>query len=764
LRPGIVQIDNGAEFAISDTNTTTTNSDGFDVLSGATFSTSGTITNGQYLQLRVISANTEFTPKTMVLGIGDTSTGSDWVVSTGQSLSTTPTSFVFPDVTDAIEDALIASASRPVGGITGLGTNIVVPVELVSTTSSEVKVKINNGSIGVFPASVSNGDVITLYARSSATFSSTVDVNIQVGGTTIPTWRVQTNSGPDTDASFTPPTNKTNQVPSTYISSSVITITGINRPITISATNNALISIDYDTAVVGPRTFDPLVNSSFYLILYSSTQLSGTVSTTVTVGTGTSNNPFTWSVTNYAVAPPPPSYVGSWYSKKNEKIIRNGNGDITSVQRTKYDGYSIGTILPALKEGPSGYGNLDGSLTSRFPGFIECDGSSYNAADYPLLWEVIGNTYGGNGSYDSVNKSYSGTFNVPDYRNRRMCGTGLVDGNRGSSAFLPVDGGSVFSVGSTGGFWFVDTVGVAGPLPYEQVEASSNSATTGTESPFFTLGTVRTTGVNLVTSEVSFTTTGTISAQVGPVSLVPTNAPPHSHIMLAAQVDGERGDPLIPWGTRALFATAAGPIDTGNNYAGEFPDESEATNAPGVWAQFLTNRFPEMASELQLAGSSMTELTDQLTTEGNTTVSYENLWPSNLSGLDTSKLITINNSGNREVAGVIDTNVSTYRIDDYGGSTSTHSHYITTSPITNPLTDYSYDNSSGAGTKNGLGDAANTLSISFNASGTGLGVNEGTFTMNATIKNPVPEVALSPNRTVPILAPFHKVKYIIKAY
>jgi hypothetical protein len=234
--------------------------------------------------------------------------------------------------------------------------------------------------------------------------------------------------------------------------------------------------------------------------------------------------------------------------------------------------------------------------------------------------------------------------------------------------------------------------------------------------------------------------------------------------MLAAQVDGERGDPLIPWGTRALFATAAGPIDTGNNYAGEFPDESEATNAPGVWAQFLTNRFPEMASELQLAGSSMTELTDQLTTEGNTTVSYENLWPSNLSGLDTSKLITINNSGNREVAGVIDTNVSTYRIDDYGGSTSTHSHYITTSPITNPLTDYSYDNSSGAGTKNGLGDAANTLSISFNASGTGLGVNEGTFTMNATIKNPVPEVALSPNRTVPILAPFHKVKYIIKAY
>jgi hypothetical protein len=768
LRPGIVQVDSPAEFAISNTNTTTTNDDGFDVLSGATFGTTGTITNGQYLQLRLTTPNTEFTPTTVGLSIGDVSGGSDWVVATGASLSTTPVSFVFPDITDALEDSLIASATRPLGGITGLGTGISVPVELVSTTASEVKVKINNGSIGVFPATVTNGDTITLYTRSSASFSGIVDTTIRVGSTNIPTWRVQTNSGPDTDASFTPPTNKTNQVPSTFVSSSVVTVSGINRPITISATNGALISIDYDTAVASPRTFNPLVNSTFYLVLQSSTQLNTPVSTTVTVGTGTSNNPFTWSVSTYAVAPPPPSYVSSWYSKKNEKITRDGGGTITAVQKTKYDGYSIGTILPVLKESAaSGYGDLDGSLTSRIPGYIECDGRTLNAADYPLLWEVIGNTYGGTASYNSETKAYSGTFNVPDYRNRRLCGTGLVDGNRGSSAFLPVDGGSVFSVGVTGGYWFVDTVGVAGPLPYEQVEAASNTATTGTESPFFVLGTVRTTGANLVTTDVAFNVNGTISAQVGPVSLVSTSAPPHSHIALTAVVDGDRGDPLIPWGARSMFATQAGPIDTGNNYAGEFPDESEATNAPGVWRQFLNERFPEMASELTAAGTSMSELTSQLTREGDTRIQYENIWPSAYGSLDTARLRTLNSSGTVLVAGVIDTNPSTFRIDDFvstSGSTETHSHYITTSPITNPLTDYSYGNSSGSGTKNGLGDAANTLSISFNASQVALGLNDGTFTMNSTIKNPVPEVTLSPNRTVPILAPFHKVKYIIKAY
>jgi len=775
VRTAAVLVDSGASFAVSNNNTTATNADGFDVLSGVSFTTTGNITNGQYLQLRVDSPSLAFSSKTVTLSIGDTISGSDWVVTAGAALSTNPTSFIFNDITEAIENSLIASAARPIGGITGLGAGISVPVTLISSTSSEVKVKINNASIGVFPASVSNGDTITLYARSSATFGAIVTTNIKVGGTTIPTWGVQTNNGPDTAAAFTPPLALTNQVPATYIPSSAILVTGINRPITITATNGALISIDNDTAIVGPRTFDPLVNSSFRILLLSASGLNASVSTTVTVGTGSATNPFNWSVSTYAVAPLPPNNRASWYSKKNESKTSGG-----IVRKSKYDGYSIGTILPVLKESVSGYGALtSGDLTARFPGYLVCDGTSYNANDYPLLWAVIENTYGGNGAYNSVTKTYSGTFNVPDYRNVRMCGTGLVDGNKASSTFLSPTasasggaGGNLFAVGSTGGYWFIDTVGVAGTDPLEQVEAVANTLTTGTTSQFFSLGTVKTTGANLVTGDVSFAVDGSISSQIGPVSDVVVSAPPHTHFMVTAVTEGASGDPLIPWGQRALFATpflAPTPVppDFVITYKSpnRYSDETEATNGPPFFNSFIGIYMSQLGSELTKAGSSLATITSQMTSEGTKTFTFDNWWPSPGSSLDYSKLTELSSGG---VAGVIDTEPSTFRISDFtstSGTTETHNHYITFDRITNPLTDYSYGNAAGFGEgRQGLGGGASTKQIVFNAAGTGLGVNEATFTMNSTIKNPVPTVALSPNRTVPIATPFHKVRYIIKAY
>ena len=47
-------------------------------------------------------------------------------------------------------------------------------------------------------------------------------------------------------------------------------------------------------------------------------------------------------------------------------------------------------------------------------GYLACDGQSYAVADYPHLYAVIGNTYGG----DSTN------FNVPDYRETVLVGVG----------------------------------------------------------------------------------------------------------------------------------------------------------------------------------------------------------------------------------------------------------------------------------------------------------------------------------------------------
>jgi len=43
-------------------------------------------------------------------------------------------------------------------------------------------------------------------------------------------------------------------------------------------------------------------------------------------------------------------------------------------------------------------------------------------------------------------------------------------------------------------------------------------------------------------------------------------------------------------------------------------------------------------------------------------------------------------------------------------------------------------------------------------------LSEGIFTFSSNVKKPIPDVVLAPQRQVPILNPFHKTRYIIKAY
>ena len=66
-----------------------------------------------------------------------------------------------------------------------------------------------------------------------------------------------------------------------------------------------------------------------------------------------------------------------------------------------YSNTPIGTVLSFAGQTPPN-------------GYLLCDGSSYAVADYQDLYDVIGNTYGG----DSTN------FNVPDYRETVLVGVG----------------------------------------------------------------------------------------------------------------------------------------------------------------------------------------------------------------------------------------------------------------------------------------------------------------------------------------------------
>jgi len=584
---GIVSTDNGAKIGIASVNTTVTNSDGFNVLSGVTFVDSSTqpqITNGQFIQLMVRSSANANTATQNLINIGTGGTGVIWRIETGDLPSITPDSFIFSNKVDQIEDFLIESDQQPPAGIVGLGTDVSVDVELIATTGTEPGVRIQHdgswSSWGIFPASVVLGDKIQIRNRSSATFSGVVSTTIKVGSREIIPWTITTNSGPDTDASFTPPSSLTNTAPNTIVVSSIVPITGINRPITISATNDAKISVDFGTFVTGPVTFDPTQNSSFQLQITTAANLSGQSTTSVTVGTGSTNNPFTWGATNYAVVPPPPELKGAWYSKKTAFVDMSGGGQGV-IRQSKEDGYAIGTVIPILKDPTDAsdsdpmkqYGELKGStvkgrLDAKYPGYLDCDGSEYNVADFPDLWWVIKNNYAKPsddtsqfGAWDSTTKTYSGKFRVPDYRNRRMVGPGQVDGNKGSSTILPIDTGihpqktfNAREAGGIGGYWYVDDVDVTAgdPNPYQQIEGDIGGSS-GITSDFFNFGTVRTVTLEDIIVDIDFTIVGDVTATVGPLSDVMVNVPSHSHYYVSAISDTFGGDPVIEWDQRALF-------------------------------------------------------------------------------------------------------------------------------------------------------------------------------------------------------------------
>jgi len=720
---GLIATGGIGEWAVSSNNSTTTNGDGFDVLDNVTFTGSnGTIQNGDYLQLRIITPGTGNTPRQTSLSIGDISNGSTWTVTTGANLSTTPNAFSFTDVNNAAADALVGSDTQPAGGIAGLGAGTSVEATVVSTDASIVRVKVNNGSIGVFPASVTNGDQLTIYLQSDASFGASKELQIQVGTRVIPTWTVVTNSGPDTNAAFQPPQDRNNQAPDTFISSAPVAITGINQPITIECIGgyNALISIDFDTPVQGPRTFDPAVNSSFYLIIKSATQLSTPENTTISVGTGTVNNPFTWTVTTYAVAPPSAANLGKWYSNKTEK----------------FDGYPVGTVLPVLKEGSSGtYGTIDGALGNRYAGFIACEGQILDANQYWALFDMIGNTYGGTGSKDTgtdndgnITYTYTGTFNLPDYRNRRLCGIGLVNSSRGNSAFLPVttSGKGINDPGAEGGYWYFDRVDSFGVQPLEQIQGPPTSDT-GLNSQFFSLGTVRLSGLETIIDDVTFSISGLVTAQIGPLQEVTVAAPDHNHAFIAAQTENDGGEALISWGPpagRGMFTTAyqngptTRPADTVSG------GDNSAAEARAAWATWL-NSLSQFRDELRLyygnnftlddfvaaylpqgypvneeSGGGSTDFGPE-SDDQNVTVDFLTWWISPTSAYAGAILQPTGAGGGNDCAAVVDTQPTAFRFDPYtpvGGQTLTHSHLITENIVGNPNTDFTGGNVSGVGT------------------------------------------------------------------
>ena len=222
---------------ISGINTTTpvsfTGSGAQISIAGGAWVTSGNITNGQTLAVRLTSSasfSTAITATVNVGGVTDT-----WSVTTLPA-DTTPDALDFtPNVTNASLSTLTTASAVTINGI-----NTTTPV---SVTGVGAQISINGGAWGT-SGNITNGQTLAVRLTSSASFSTAITATVTVGGVT-DTWSVTTLAADTTPVAFDFTPNVTNAALSTLTTASAVTITGINATTPVSVTGTgAQISIN----------------------------------------------------------------------------------------------------------------------------------------------------------------------------------------------------------------------------------------------------------------------------------------------------------------------------------------------------------------------------------------------------------------------------------------------------------------------------------------------------------------------------------------
>ena len=158
-------------------------------------------------------------------------------------------------------------------------------------------------------------------------------------------------------------------------------------------------------------------------------------------------------------------------------------------------------------------------IADNYPGYIYCAGQDIDIADYPLLYGVLGNRFGGTDP-NTVNMrtwpSISGKFRLPDLRMKRINGPGGIDG---PGSLTPDE--ATMEVGTTGGQWYMSKA--------RQLDE-------------YTIGTVRVSGYNNCIGFVGGTLSGTAGITVGPLQTrILPGPPPHGHLLLSSVHDERNG-------------------------------------------------------------------------------------------------------------------------------------------------------------------------------------------------------------------------------
>ncbi len=157
-------------------------------IGGAGWVTSGTITNGQDLLVRLTSANANDTPYVATIDIGGVT--DNWSVATLGS-DTTPDAFSFNDVTNAPTSTLTTPTPATVT-VSGINTSTSVSVSGQGTPQISI-----NGGAWTTSGIITNGQTLAVRLTSAAANNTAYAATIDVGGVT-DGWSVTTEADPCT--------------------------------------------------------------------------------------------------------------------------------------------------------------------------------------------------------------------------------------------------------------------------------------------------------------------------------------------------------------------------------------------------------------------------------------------------------------------------------------------------------------------------------------------------------------------------------------
>ena len=291
--PLAVTATNGAEFSIN----------------GGAFGTSGNITNGQTLAVRLTSSASFNTALNTVVSIGTTQT--TWTVTT-RLADTTPAAFSF---TSANNVNLSTTNTSNTVTVTGLEPNYPITVT-VSGGTVDAGTSALSGTYAASKNVTTSGTgtlVVSARGTASSSFSTSVTVTVTIGGVN-GTYTITTRAVDETPTAFAF-TDVTGASLSTTYTSNTVTVSGLEPSTSIWVTNSGGTISTGTSAISGTYTsggrFVTTTASGTLVVsarVTSSGSYSTAVSCVVSVGTGSD----TYTVTTRAVDTTPNSFTNAF--------------------------------------------------------------------------------------------------------------------------------------------------------------------------------------------------------------------------------------------------------------------------------------------------------------------------------------------------------------------------------------------------------------------------------------------------------------------